>query len=33
MIIEMFSLPYSGKSSFALYVIKKLKIMNFIIQS
>ena len=29
MIIEMFGLPYSGKSSFALYVIKKIKNYEF----
>ena len=25
MIIEMFGLPYAGKSNFALYVLKKIK--------
>ena len=29
MIIEMFGLPYSGKSSFALYVLKKIKNCEF----
>ena len=29
MIIEMFGLPYSGKSNFALYVIKKIKNYEF----